>query len=150
MQNFASTISLFVDRPRLLQWTRMLSTFIGVQVAVQMLGMLSGLLLVTTLTKHEYALFTIANTMLGTMTVLSDTGISSGLSAVGGRVYSDRYRFGQLVNAALSLRKALGIVTLSIVAPLLAWLLYRNGAGAQALLTLTLLISFAFLIQLKL
>ena len=64
---------------------------------VQLIGFAAGILLVRRLDQHEYALFTIANTMQGTINVLADIGISIGLVSIGGRVWQDRHRFGELV-----------------------------------------------------
>lgn len=98
------------------------------QAVVQFLGFLSGILLVRSLDKHEYAYFTIANTMQGTMNLLADIGISVGLVSIGGRVWQDRHRFGQLINTALSLRRKLGAVAILVVTPILFLLLVKNGA----------------------
>jgi len=44
------------------------------------------------LEQREYAFFTIANTMQGTLNLLADVGISVGLVSIGGRVWQDRPR----------------------------------------------------------
>ena len=75
---------------------KVVGSFAFVQAIVQFVGFLSGILLVRSLDKHEYAYFTIANTMQGTMNLLADIGISVGLVSIGGRVWQDRHRFGQL------------------------------------------------------
>jgi hypothetical protein len=59
-------------------------------------GFASGILLIRGLEQTEYAYFTIANTMQGTINVLADMGVSIGLMSIGGRVWQDRHRFGQL------------------------------------------------------
>jgi hypothetical protein len=75
---------------------------------VQLIGFAAGILLVRQLDQHEYALFTIANTMQGTINVLADIGISIGLISIGGRVWQDRNRFGELISTGLKLRRKLG------------------------------------------
>src|ERR1035441_9886320 len=77
---------------------RVVGSFAIVQGVVQVIGFLSGILLVRWLDQREYAYFTIANTMQGTINLLADIGISVGLVSIGGRVWHDRYRFGQLIN----------------------------------------------------
>jgi O-antigen/teichoic acid export membrane protein len=123
-----------------------LSRFVTVQVAVQGLGIASGILLVRTLSKPEYAYFTLAFSMLSTMSILADSGISIALSSIGGRVWQDRSRFGELINTALRLRRYLAAVAALAVAPVLLWLLIRSGSPRTyaALITLTVLIGLNY------
>ena len=113
---------------RAVRHAKVVGSFAVVQAVVQFLGFLSGILLVRSLDKHEYAYFTIANTMQGTMNLLADIGISVGLVSIGGRVWQDQHRFGQLINTALGLRKKLGLVAILVVTPILFLLLIKNGA----------------------
>jgi O-antigen/teichoic acid export membrane protein len=103
--------------------------FASVQVAVQLIGFVSGILLVRRLEQSEYAYFTIANTMQGTINVLADIGISIGLVSIGGRVWYDGHRFGQLVNTALRMRRRLGLAAMAVVTPILFFMLVKNGAS---------------------
>ncbi len=130
---------------RALHRVRIVSNYALVQVFVQVIGFLSGILLVRYLDQREYAYFTIANTMQGTLNVLADIGISIGLVSIGGRVWYDRQRFGQLVNTALGLRRKLGFLAAAGVIPILAWLLIRNGASViyMALLVIAVLVGLA-------
>ncbi len=57
--------------------------------------------------------------------MLADIGISVGLISIGGRVWQDQHRFGQLINTALGLRKRLGIVVIVAVTPILYFMLQR-------------------------
>jgi O-antigen/teichoic acid export membrane protein len=116
---------------RALHRARVVGNFALVQAAVQVIGFLSGILLIRYLDQREYAYFTIANTMQGTLNVLADIGISIGLVSIGGRVWQDRHRFGQLVNTALGLRRKLGTVAIVIVTPILYFMLVRNGASVS-------------------
>jgi hypothetical protein len=56
-------------------------------------------------------------------------GISIGLISIGGRVWHDRYRFGQLITTANNFRRRLGAAAIVVVAPILFWMLTRNGAS---------------------
>ena len=80
---------------RALHRARVVGSFALVQGAVQIIGFVSGILLVRKLSQSEYAYFTIANTMQGTINLLADIGISVGLISIGGRVWQDRHRFGR-------------------------------------------------------
>ncbi len=130
-------------------WIRranILSRFVTVQVAVQAMGVASGILLVRTLSQTEYAYFTLAFSMMSTMSILADSGISISLSSIGGRVWQDRERFGRLINTALRLRRYLASIAVIAVTPILVWLLIRSGAPRlyAAGITLTLLIGLNY------
>jgi len=128
---------------------KVVGSFAIVQAVVQFLGFLSGILLIRSLDKHEYAYFTIANTMQGTMNLLADIGVSVGLISIGGRVWQDRHRFGQLINTALGLRKKLGAVAILVVTPILFLLLVKNGAPVSYAALLIGLCLVAVLIELS-
>ncbi len=115
--------------PKTFYWLKTLSKFVSVQLVVQVLGFASGILLIRTLDKQEYAYFTLANSMQGTMNVLANAGVGSALWAIGGKVWQDPYRFGQLINTAMQIRRYLAAVAVTFVAPILLWMLLENGAS---------------------
>src|SRR3984893_3287973 len=131
---------------RAFQRAKIVGNFAIVQAVVQIIGFLSGILLVRTLEQREYAYFTIANTMQGTINLLADIGISVGLVSIGGRVWQDRHRFGQLINTALDLRRKLGVVVVIAVTPVMYFMLVKNGASISytALLIAVVLIGLGF------
>ncbi|MFL6210399.1 MAG: polysaccharide biosynthesis protein [Pyrinomonadaceae bacterium] len=139
------TLALPFPSTRIFYWGKTLSKFISVQLVVQGLGVASGILLVRTLSQQEYAYFTIAFAMQSTMNVLADSGVGIGLTAIGGRVWHDPRRFGQLVNTALRIRRWLATIAALIVAPILLWFLTGKGAGVPyaGLLTLLVLLSLS-------
>jgi O-antigen/teichoic acid export membrane protein len=108
---------------------RVIGNLAIVQAVVQVLSFLSGILVIRSLTQQEYAYFTIANTMQGTLNLLADIGISAGVISIGGRVWQDQRRFGELINTGLHLRKQLAILACAFVVPILYLLLARNGVG---------------------
>lgn len=132
---------------RALHRARIVGNFAIVQGLVQFIGFLSGILLVRTLTQHEYAYFTIANTMQGTINLLADIGISVGLISIGGRVWQDRQRFGQLINTALHFRKQLGALAMLAVTPVMYSMLVKNGASITYTVILTGLVLLCLAIQ---
>src|SRR5438874_13115790 len=130
---------------RLIRGGRIVGSFVTVQVIVQLIGFLSGILLIRMLEQREYAFFTIANTMQGTLNLLADVGISVGLVSIGGRVWQDRPRFSQLISTALHLRRRLALAAAIAVTPLLYFMLAKNGASLNytALLIIVVLIGLA-------
>jgi hypothetical protein len=132
---------------RALHRARIVGNFAFVQVAVQLVGFASGILLIRRLEQNEYAYFTMANTMQGTINVLADMGVSIGLMSIGGRVWQDRYRFGQLITTANNFRRRLGAVAVIVVGPILYWMLARNGASPWYAIALIGAILFGLLAQ---
>lgn len=114
---------------RALQFAQRVGRFASVQAAVQLIGFATGILLVRRMEQSEYALFTIANTMQGTINVLADIGISIGMVSIGGRVWQDGHRFGELVSSGLRLRRTLGSVAILAITPVLYFMLVKNGAS---------------------
>src|SRR6202043_3247515 len=131
---------------RALHRARVVGNFALVQAIVQIIGFMSGILIVRTLEQRDYAYFTIANTMQGTINLLADVGISVGLVSIGGRIWQDRHRFGELINTALSLRKKLGALVVVAVTPIMYFMLVKNGASISytALLMVVVLIGLGF------
>ena len=69
------------------KWASKLSKYISAQLLVQFFGLACGILLIRNLSKQEYAYFTLANSLQGSMNVLASSGIISALSAIGGKVW---------------------------------------------------------------
>jgi len=135
---------------RSVQSGRIVGGFITVQIVVQILGFLGGILLIRVLDQREYAFFTIANTIQGTLNLLADIGISIGLVSIGGRVWQDRIRFSQLISTALHLRRRLGLVVVVAMTPLLYFMLAKNGASLNYTLLLIGILLTGLAIQLDL
>lgn len=124
------------------RWTLPLARFLVVQILVQLLGMLAGLLIVRTLTKQDYAYYTLATTLIPTLCLLANSGVTFAASALGGQVWTDRRKLGQVVVTAFKASRIMVAVSTGPVLLAFAWLLHRNGAGlvaASAVLGLSLL-----------
>jgi O-antigen/teichoic acid export membrane protein len=134
---------------RALHRARVVGNFAFVQAIVQLISFGSGILMIRYLDQREYAYFTIANTMQGTLNVLADIGISIGLISIGGRVWQDRNRFGQLINTALGLRRRLGLFAALAVVPLLYFMLVKNGASVSYTTLLIVVVLLGLAVQLS-
>jgi O-antigen/teichoic acid export membrane protein len=128
---------------------RRIGNYALVQAAVQLIAFTSGILLVRWLPQREYAFFTIANAMQATLMLLADIGISTGLISIGGRIWQDRHRFGQLINTGLAVRRKLALISIIIVAPILVAMLAKNGASAIYTVLLSALVLAGFSVQLS-
>lgn len=125
-------------------WTKLISITGGAQIIVQAVGFISGILVIRLLPMQEYALYTLANTMLGTMTILADGGISTGVMAQGGKVWQDREKLGAVLATGLDLRHKFALWSIVVSTPILFYLLLHNGAGwiAASLIVLTMIPAF--------
>ncbi len=74
------------------RWFSLLAKFASAQLVIQVLGFLSGILIVRHLSKPDYAWFTIANSLAATMNMLADVGVSGALMAVGGELWQSLRR----------------------------------------------------------
>lgn len=144
MKNLAQPISTPNRFEKLHQWTKLIAVTFSAQAIIQLLGLLTGILIVRLLPTKEYAFYTLANTMLGTMTVLADGGISSGVMSQGGKVWQDRVKLGIVLATGLKLRRKFGLFSLIITLPLLAYLLIDHEAGwlTTALIVVAIIPSF--------
>jgi O-antigen/teichoic acid export membrane protein len=128
---------------------RRIGNYAVVQATGQLIAFTSGILIVSWLPQREYAYFTIANAMQAMLNVLADIGISVGLISIGGRVWQDRHRFGQLINTGLLVRRRLAGAAFLIVVPILYAMLVRNGASSLYALALIVIVLIGFSIQLS-
>ncbi|MFD2290052.1 polysaccharide biosynthesis protein [Mariniflexile gromovii] len=113
----------------MLYWGKTISITALSQMVVQGLGFLCGILIIRLLPLEEYALYTLANTMLGAMTMLADVGVSNGVMAQGGKVWQSREKLGAVLMTGLHLRRKLAFWSLIVTTPILFYLLLHNGAG---------------------
>ncbi|AXB59124.1 polysaccharide biosynthesis protein [Flavobacterium fluviale] len=127
-----------------INWGKLISITGSAQIIIQALGFASGILIIRLLPVEEYAFYTLANTMLGTMTVLADGGITSGVMALGGKVWEDKEKIGVVLATGLDLRKKFAIVSLIVSMPILFYLLLHNGASWMVTLLIAIAVIPAF------
>lgn len=111
----------------LLRWGKLLGKTGGAQLIIQGTGFLCGIFIIHVLPTEEYAYYTLANTMLGTMTVLADGGIAMGVMSTGGKHWQDREELGSVLATGMYLRKRFAIVSMLISLPILFVLLHKQG-----------------------
>ena len=96
------------------------------QILIQMINLTAGFFVVRMLNYKEYACYTIANTFIGMMTVISDGGITSNVMAQGGKVWNDKNALGNIFSTAFDLRKRLAFLSLVVSLPILFVLLQKQ------------------------
>ncbi|MGY2134558.1 polysaccharide biosynthesis protein [Hymenobacter sp. HD11105] len=114
---------------KVLEWGKLVAITGSAQALVQALGLIGGILVIRLLPTKEYALYTLANTMLGTMCVLADGGITAGVMSQGGKVWQDREKLGIVLATGFHLRKRFAIGSLLIATPILVMLLRHHGSS---------------------
>lgn len=124
------------------RWSLLSGQVAGMQVLVQGVSAITGLLLIRALPKEEYAWFTLAASMLATLNLLADGGLSTALTSIGGRVYQDAPAFSRLLAEGRRLAWRLGLLGALLATPFF-WHLYgrleSTPATAVWLIGLTLL-----------
>jgi O-antigen/teichoic acid export membrane protein len=129
---------------RIINQGKLVTLTAGAQVLIQGIGFISGILIIRILPTHEYALYTLANTMLGIMILLADGGITTGVMAQGGKVWQNNDRLGAVIATGLDLRKKIAIASVLISAPILIFLLHHHMASwfMSCLIFITILPAF--------
>lgn len=114
------------------------------QIIIQAVSLISGFLIVRLIPTEEYAWYTIANTGLGMMTIISDGGINSSLMAQGGKVWQNNTAFAEIFSTAYFLRKRFALISLTIALPFLYYLLHKQHASiiTALLIIITLIPAF--------
>lgn len=119
------------------------------QLVIQALGLISGILIIRMLTPAEYALYTLANTMVATMTLLADGGISAGVMAQGAKHWDNPIQLGTVFSTGFNLRKKFAIGSLIVALPILLYLLHYHGASWLMALIITLALVPTFITSLS-
>ena len=145
MKSFAKTADTSLLGKKVLEWAKLLTITGGSQIVIQILGFACGILVIRMLSQEQYALYTIANAMLGTLAVLADGGISTGVMAQGGKVWDDRRKLGSVLVTGIRLRNKFAIASVIVAIPILGYLLKDHGAGWMLVFLICLSILPAFL-----
>jgi O-antigen/teichoic acid export membrane protein len=119
------------------RWFRPFFTFTSAQTAAQVIGAITGIIIVRNLTKQDYAFYTIANSVLSSLVVLADGSIGNALVGIGGQIWEDKHKLGQAIRAGLGIRAFIRNVFALPVLIVLVWLLWINGSGIAEIIYLT-------------
>ena len=129
---------------KIFEWGMLISVMGSAQMMIQGLGLLSGFLIVHMLTTEEYAYYTLAYTMFGTLVALADAGISNGVLAHGAKNWRDEQALGKVVVTGIALRRKFALISLAVSFPILFVLLTRHGAAWQFSLLILLALGPTF------
>jgi len=116
--------------PRLKQWARVLSAFLSAQMLTQLLGLAAGLLLVRTMPVRQFALYTLALSVVTFFTFVSDLGSTTSLLYFFRRTVGEPSEFSCYFAAVRSLRRLAFLAGAAAVAIALPRTASAKGFGA--------------------
>ncbi|MGN6616298.1 MAG: polysaccharide biosynthesis protein [Ilyomonas sp.] len=128
MKELVQKLYAYPAYARVAEWGKILSLTFFSQLIIQSVGLIGGILIVRFLSSDQYGFYILATTMLGTMILLADGGISPGVMSVGGRVWQDREKLGVVLSSGMALRKKMALLSLVLTLPVLFYMLHSHGA----------------------
>lgn len=141
----AAAITALINRQRVAR----LSGFAGVQLVVQAIGFLAGIVLVRWMEPVQYGHYTLAVSLMGVAAILADLGVAAAVLAIGGRAASGPAERGQLLAQAHGLQHRLLVLAVAVAAPAAMFLLLRHGAAPWQAFLLALLICGTAALQVR-
>ena len=149
MKDLVQRISKNQNYEKITEWTRLISITGLSQLIIQTIGFISGILVIRLLSTLEYGYYTLANTMLGTMILLADGGISTSVLAQGGKTWQNREKLGSVLVTGFYLRKKFAAGSLICAIPILIYLLRLHHTGWLTTILITLSIIPTFWVSLS-
>lgn len=116
------------------------------QVAIQAIGFLASIIVIRQLAKEEFALYTIAFSIVGVIASVSDAGLASNAMAQCGRFWQSD-RVGDVLATAARLRVRLALAVMALVIPGTAVFLSLQAFSFRELLPLMFAVSLLALVQ---
>lgn len=136
-------------RPTLVRRLSLLSETALWQAGVAAVGFASGIAVVRLLDVEQYAIYTIANSLLGALVVLGDSGISSGVMSQGGSVWRDRSKLGAVVNTAMQICRWFAVAAAVVAIPAAVFLLGRHGSSLVLSLAVSAVLIPCFVLSIR-
>jgi hypothetical protein len=118
-------------RHKIQRWLVQASGVLLTQAGVQIIGAVTGLMLVRWMPKDEYAWLTICGSLLATIGLLADGGIGTAITAMSGRVVGDKTALAQVADACLTVRNRLALLSLVLTLPPFFILFIRAEMSAE-------------------
>ena len=122
---------------RFLRWLKILSAYFTAQTLTQLLGIASGLLFVNFMPVREFALYTLAFSVVTFFNFLTDLGSSTSLVYFFHQSRKEGEAFEPHFAAVLSMRRAAFLVGAAAVAVALPWIALGKGFGLTEALLVT-------------
>lgn len=144
MRTFLLQIFTGFKNSRSIELGRLVAITGSTQALIQLIGFVSGILIIRFLPTREYALYTMAVAIYTNMVILADSGIKTSVMAQAGKVWQDKYDMGKVISTGFHLRKLFAIGSIIISIPIMLILLHHHGATWWMASGITLAILPAF------
>jgi len=133
-------------RRRARSWAGILSAYFGTQTVAQLLGIAAGIVFIRTMPLREFALYTIAMSVLTFFAFATDLGSTSSLVHFYRRAAAEGEDFRRYLAAVLSLRRASFVIGAFVVAVALPAIARAKGYDGMevTLVTLAVIAAVAF------
>lgn len=119
----------------MLWWGRVVSRFIGVNVLVQAVGLLVGILVIRGLDKTEYGYYAVFTSMIAAFVLVSDSGVAGTLLAALGREANDRTRAAELIRTTLSIQRRVSLLVAAACSVAMSFVLLQLDAPAISVIS---------------
>jgi hypothetical protein len=134
---------------KVFKWGKLITITGGAQALVQATSLLCGIAIIRLLSTQEYAIYTLGNAMLTTITLLADGGVSTGVMSEGSKVWKDKEQLGVVLATGFDLRKQFAKITGVVVVPIMVYLLIHHNTGYLNTFLITVSLVPAFLASLS-
>lgn len=118
-----------------------IGSFVAAGFVAQGAAAISGLLLAQLMSVQDYALYTVALTMIGAVNNLTRGGVQMGLAAALGKVWPDRLEAARALASARQVRLLVSAITMPPILGFAYFLLGEAGAGSATILAVIALIA---------
>ena len=115
------------SRETLFRRGSILSRFGLLEIISSALTFAAGILIVRTMGKAEYAWYTVANSMVGGMNMLTTLGVGVALMSIGGKCVGDQVALGRIMTTCVQYRTIFALLFGPLVAGTMAFMLWSNG-----------------------
>lgn len=112
---------------------RKVGSFVATGFATQAAAAVAGLLLVRWMSVADYAVYTVAITIVGAIRLLTRGGVQHGLAAALARVWPDRARAAEALGSAMRVRWLISAITMPPILIVSWFLLTRADASSAAI-----------------
>lgn len=126
-----------------------IGTYVFAGFVAQGAAAIAGLLLVRWIPANEYALYTIAVTMIGTISTLTRSGPQLGLSGALSEAWPDQGKAARALASAMRVRLLVSAIVMPVVLAATAWLLSKAGTDWPRMVMIIGILALIWLADLK-
>lgn len=122
------------------RWGMVITKFVSVNIFVQAVGLVVGVLIVRGLDKGEYGYYAVFTSIIAAFILVSDSGVAGTLISALGRDPHDDIRAGELIRTTLFVQRRVAVLVAAACSITLIFVLTQ--LGASPITTASVLIAF--------